>query len=59
MAHARKPHPYKMFESSVLWRSIDKAIAALAQNGDIKELTAREYIVGLICKTVLKAKDLN
>ncbi len=53
MSQLRKPHPYAKFEGSVLWRTVEKAVAALAKNEDIQELTAREYIVGFICKTVV------
>jgi hypothetical protein len=37
MARLRKTHPYKNFEGSVIWRAVEKAILALARNGDIKE----------------------
>jgi hypothetical protein len=57
MAESPKSHPYKKLEGSVLWRDIEKAIAALAHNGDIKELTARKYIVGLACQTILASKN--
>jgi hypothetical protein len=40
------------FEGSVLWRAVSKEIAALVKNGDLKELTAREYIVGSICRAL-------
>jgi hypothetical protein len=53
MGQMRKPHPYAKFEGRVLWRTVEKAVAALAKNGDIQELTARKYIVGFICQNVV------
>jgi len=56
MAQSRKQHPYTDFEGSVLWRTIEKAIAALVKNGDLEEHTPREYIVGSICQTIAGSK---
>jgi hypothetical protein len=42
-------HPYRSFEGTNLWRAVEKANVTLIANGDIKELTARNYIVGSIC----------
>jgi len=47
------------FEGSVLWRTVSKEIAALVKNGDLKELTAREYIVGSICQAIAGGKKSN
>ena len=47
-------HPYKQFEGSVLWKSIDHAINRLSVNSDIIEQTRREYIVGYICSELSK-----
>ena len=44
--------PYQNFEGSVLWRAVEKGIAGLVKNKDIKEQTPREYIVGYICKQI-------
>jgi len=52
MAQSRKTHPYKKFEGSVIWHVVEKAIAALVSNGDMQELTSREYIVGSICQGI-------
>ena len=52
MAQAHKSHPYKAFEGSALWRSVEKQIGALVKNRDIQELTARNYIVGSICNAI-------
>mgnify|MGYP001260950387 CR=1 FL=1 len=43
-------HPYKMFEKSKLWNSIEKIIDELVENQDIIENTPRVYIIGYICK---------
>jgi hypothetical protein len=59
MSQPRKQHPYITFEGSVLWRTVSKEIAALVQNGDLKELTAREYIVGSICRALAGGKKSN
>jgi hypothetical protein len=59
MSQSRKQHPYNKFEGSVLWRAIEKQIAALVKNGDLKELTAREYIVGSICQAIAAGKNSN
>jgi hypothetical protein len=48
----RNLHPYKQFEGSNLWRCVEKQIAALVKNSDLKELTARKYIVGSICQSI-------
>jgi len=56
MPQPRKQHPYTKFEGSVLWRAVSKEIAALVKNGDLKELTAREYIVGSICRALAGGK---
>jgi hypothetical protein len=59
MSESRKQHPYIKFEGGVLWRAIEKQIAALVKNGDLKELTAREYIVGSICQAIAAGKNSN
>jgi hypothetical protein len=50
-------HPYKKFKATVLWRVVENQISALVRNGDIRELTAREYIVGSICKAVAGSEE--
>jgi hypothetical protein len=56
MAPSHKQHPYTEVEGSVLWRTVEKAISALVKNGDLKEFTAREYIVGYVCQTLAGGK---
>jgi len=50
-------HAYKDFEGTPLWKTIDAAITRLVENGDIEELTAREFIVGYLCKVYAAATD--
>jgi hypothetical protein len=45
-------HPYNEFEGSVLWKAIDKGMEALVGNGDVREMTEREFIVGYLCKII-------
>jgi len=52
-------YPYQQFENTGTWRVVDDAINALVQNGDLKESTARRYIVGYICEQLDKAKVLR
>ena len=49
-------HPYKEYESHPYWKQIDKGISDLVKNQDLVERAARPYIVGYICKTILKRK---
>ena len=56
---AAKQHPYVEIAGSALWRKVDTMIAALVGNGDWKELTAREYIVGAICQAIAGGKISN
>jgi hypothetical protein len=59
MSQSRKKHPYMRFEGSVLWRTVEKEIMALVKNGDLKELTPREYIVGSICQALAGDRKSN
>jgi hypothetical protein len=59
MAQSRKQNPYTKFEGSILWRTLEKAIAALVKNGDLEERTPREHIVGYICQTIAGTKKSN
>jgi hypothetical protein len=43
-------HPYKQFEGTPLWEVILKGIDDLVGNNDLEEKTARENIVGYLCK---------
>jgi hypothetical protein len=59
MPQSAKQHPYVEIEGSVLWRKVETMIAALVRNGDLKELTAREYIVGAICQAIAGGETSN
>jgi hypothetical protein len=52
----RPEHPYVNFEGTSLWRAVDRAIADLEQNQDLKLTELREYIVGYICKQLKRRK---
>ena len=45
-------HPYEGFESTAIWKKLDKAVEDLVRNKDIVETTRREYIVGYLCKAL-------
>ncbi len=56
----KKPqHPYKQYENDPLWNLLDKAVGALARNGDIDETTSRKYIVGFLCEKLAKSELLS
>ena len=45
-------HPYEAFQGDPLWEVVRKAIRDLAENGDLCEQTAREYIVGYVVRCI-------
>ena len=49
-------HPYIKFENTALWKAIDAEIADLEENGDIELTTARPYVVGSLCKQLVRKK---
>jgi hypothetical protein len=49
-------HPYKKYESHPYWTRIDKGISGLVKNHDLVERAARPYIVGYLCKMLLRRK---
>jgi hypothetical protein len=46
-------HPYIKFENTKLWQAIDAEIRDLEKNGDLKLATAREYVIGSLCKKIV------
>ena len=48
-------HPYQEYEGTPLWSTLDKEIAALEKNGDLELTTARQYVIGWLCKSLNKA----
>jgi hypothetical protein len=52
-------HPYKEFESLVVWKTIDKAIAELEENQDLVLKTPREYVIGYLCKTLIEGYSVE
>jgi hypothetical protein len=49
--------PYGEFRGSRLWRVLDKAISELVKNGDIQEMTRRDYIVGYLAKMIEESRQ--
>jgi hypothetical protein len=49
-------HPYKKYESHRFWKKLKKGISDLVENQDLVEREARSYIVGYLCKILLKPK---
>lgn len=52
-------HPYKQFEGTPLWETVNKGIDDLVENNDIEETTRREYIVGYLCKLISESETKN
>ena len=49
-------HPYSKFENTALWKTIDDTLSELEQNQDVQITTAREYVVGYLCKQLVHQK---
>lgn len=45
-----KEFPYENLQATKAWNIVDDAIGQLVKNNDLKETTARRYIVGFILK---------
>jgi hypothetical protein len=50
-------HPYAKFEDTKLWKILNKGIADLVTNEDLKELTDREHVVGYLCKVLSRGMN--
>jgi hypothetical protein len=48
-------HPDKRWEGSELWRAFDAELASLERNRDVTLTTARAYVIGSLCRTVVLA----
>ena len=46
-------HPYKKFEGHQIWNSIGRALDDLEKNKDLEITTAREYVIGYLCKCLV------
>ena len=55
MSKAKPPHPHSARERQALWRVVERGVKSLVKNGDIEELTAREYVVGYLTKLLSEA----
>jgi hypothetical protein len=51
-------HPYTKFEKTALWDTVQKALAELETNKDLKITTKAEYVIGFICQQ-LSTKGLS
>jgi hypothetical protein len=47
-----RKHPYIEFENTPLWIVIEQSLCELEENKDLEFLTAREYVIGYICKQI-------
>ena len=52
-------HPYKEYENSKTWNAVARLIKDLVDNNDIELLTPKEYVIGYICKGLLKQTTKN
>lgn len=50
-------HSYSEYENTVLWEKVNQIIEDLVKNEDIQETTAREYIVGYFCKSLMEERE--
>ena len=50
-------HPYTDWEKTPLWDAIDRALAELEENRDVRLSTPRAYVIGFICRQI--EKDLE
>lgn len=51
----RQRHPYEAYEQEAIWAALDRAMRALAKNGDVDERTSHEHIVGYLAKSLTEA----
>jgi hypothetical protein len=52
-------HPYTDYEADPLWPLIEKGIRDLVENRDIVEKEDRSYIVGYLCKVILRGQKVD
>lgn len=45
-------HPYKQYENTRAWKTIQQALSELMENQDIEITTREEYVVGFLCKVL-------
>jgi hypothetical protein len=50
-------NPYEIYKGMDLWKIVDGSVADLVENGDIVEMTRRDYIVGYLCKNLQQASS--
>lgn len=54
-----RTHPYAALAGSAEWAVLDRAVLELAENRDLVETTAHEYIVGYLCKALVKVPETS
>ena len=47
-------HPYVEYEGTPLWRTAKRALADLEQNRDLSLTEWHQYVVGYLCKQLVK-----
>ncbi|HEY2785106.1 MAG TPA: hypothetical protein VGJ05_09045 [Fimbriiglobus sp.] len=52
-------HPYQKYEETMAWKIIDEAISELVSNRDLKEMTARVYIIGFLVKRLVESGTIQ
>jgi hypothetical protein len=52
-------HPYKEYEKTELWRSIEEALENLIENEDICLQTRPELVIGYLCNKIDRHKILS
>jgi hypothetical protein len=58
MTHTNESiHPYLEFEGTPEGVALDRAITELVDNNDLKETTARKYIIGYLCRAVASSRQ--
>jgi hypothetical protein len=50
-------HPYLQLEGTPIWIAVASAIDDLAQNDDLVERTARNYIVGYLSQRIVNDRQ--
>lgn len=59
MSTSESNHPYTEFENSPLWVVIDDTIAELEENRDLELTTARQYVIGYLCKKITEMELIS
>jgi len=52
-------HPYEDLEATPLWSAVDRVLGDLEQNQDLRITTARQYVVGAVCRALAVSKFVS